>query len=224
MALFLGLLFNGCSSLNYYPNETCNSQAYVHSILLDHITSRFGSGAPVRLAVIPFSTPANLSRFSDQRPGLGNVLAWQLQSALLKTGELPIVEVLNRQDWPGKKEEFFTGNHGALAQARSAGYDIILVGALEVAHDASRLSAVAKVIEVESGITLWYGQTSARSYKDVTNRITSDLLLTKRQPNQMDYMHDMVNKLSACLAEAIMSERIETETGGSSFFSFGRGN
>ncbi len=221
LALLLNLLFSGCTSLKYYPSETCNSQAYVQSILLDHITGRYGSGAPVRLAVIPFSTPANLSRFTDQRPGLNNLLAWQVQAGLLKTGELPIVEVLNRQDWPGKKDEFFTGNHGALAQARAAGYDIILIGLLEPSRDVSELTAYTKVIEVESGITLWYGRSNTQSYKNSANKILSNLYLTKRHPNQMDYMDDLVSKLSECIVSAVMSEQLEADMDQSPIISIG---
>lgn len=163
----------------------------------------------MRLAVIPFSAPANLSRHSDQRPALTDSLAWKIQAGLLQSAELPIVEVLNRQDWPGKKEEFFTGNHGALAQARSAGYDMILVGLLEPATDIRIMTAHTKVIEVESGITLWYGQSRVRSLDDQINKIGSGLHLIDRQPNQLRYFEGLSADLADCIVKAILSENVE---------------
>ena len=162
------------------------------------------------MAVIPYSTPANLSRQSDQRPGLSNLLAWQIQSELLRSAELPIVEVLNRQDWPGKKDEFFTGNYGAITQARAAGYDIILVGVLEPTNSIDKMTVYTKVIEVESGITIWYAQTSAQSFENKRNRVASNLHITRREPDQMRYIQTLTNTLANCVVFSILNDELET--------------
>jgi hypothetical protein len=110
------------------------------------------------MAVVPFSAPENISSYGVEHPGSGNRLAWRLHGALLSHGAAPIVEVFNRQDWPGKKEEFFTGNFGAIALAREAGYDLVMVGSIEELRSLQTLAAYSKIIETESGITVWYGR------------------------------------------------------------------
>src|SRR4051812_36516187 len=122
-----GFCLCSCSFLYNRYAESCNSHAYLQRGLYAYINSRYHYNSPVRMAIIPFSVPANISADNSERPGLGNELAWKIHAQLLATGQIPIVEVLNRQDWPNKKEEFFTGNFGAIAMAREAGYDLLMV-------------------------------------------------------------------------------------------------
>lgn len=161
------VLSSGCSYFDSYfereprlPDE-CKSRAYLRVPLEDFLTRRYLSKSPVRLAIVPYSTPANLSAFNTEQPGLGNRIAWQLQAELARSGIIPIVEVLDRQDWPRKKEEFFTGNFGALSRARAAGYDLVLIGYMERMQGLDAISVYSKLIETTSNVTLYYGQVSA---------------------------------------------------------------
>lgn len=188
----------------------CKSHAYVRLGLADYISTRFRSNAPVRMAIIPFSAPANLSFYSNEQPGVGNQLAWAVQQNLLGSGAVPIVEVLNRHDWPGKKEEFFTGNFGAIATARDAGYDLVLVGNLEPMQAAEMLSARTKLIEVESGITVWYGNTfSERSYSTWHN-LSEWLGMRDRVPADLGWNH-LVDALGICIAEDVIKDKVVPE-------------
>src|SRR4051812_28262450 len=89
------LLLPGCAILGRRYGEQCNTRAWVRTDLEGFITTRFGSGTPVRLAIVPFVTPANVAARSDELPGLGNQLAWAVQRELIATEVFPIAEILN---------------------------------------------------------------------------------------------------------------------------------
>ena len=192
-----------------YLNDSCKSRAYKRVILSDYINKRFDRKAPVRMAVVPFSVPANLAQISDQQPGIGNKLAWQLHSELLSNEAVPIVEVFNRQDWPRKSEEFYTGNFGAISLADQAGYDLVLVGMVQDLKYQGSMSAEAKLIEVSSGITVWYGQstveTDAPQYE--RDQIREDLIgdYVPRKPSAIP-INDLVDMMSGCIASNLLAE------------------
>jgi hypothetical protein len=205
VTLLTVVLLAGCSYLERRYGEECKTRAWVQVPLAAHLTTRFGSEAPVRLAVIPFSVPANVASMDTNRPGLDNQIAWAVQRVLLGTEVIPIVEVLNRQDWPGKKDEFFTGNFGALQFARDAGYDLVLVGYLEPFTRSDAISAFAKVIEVDSGITLWYGQTSVQTNRDNFNAFIQGMGVSDRDPSR-NYLPELIERLASCLSKSIVAE------------------
>lgn len=199
------ITFCRCSYIKNNYGEHCNSHAYLQRMLNQHISSRFHRNAPVRMAVIPFTVPANLSAIDSERAGLGNKLAWQLHAALLSTGEIPIVEVFNREDWPGKREEFFTGNFGALSIAREAAYDLVLVGMLEQQKNLDQITAYTKIMDVDSGITVWYGKTTVTSIRRDLDNWYDTFWLDDKDPAQF-YSESTLNKISTCIAQAVINE------------------
>ena len=127
--LTLGVTLHGCTYVTRHYAEPCKSRAYIGTNLTDFITKRFNTHAPVRVGIIPYSTPANLAPgYGAETPSFGTQLARRIQQELVATEEIPMLEVFNREDWPGKKDEFYTGNFGAISFARQAGYDVIIVG------------------------------------------------------------------------------------------------
>ncbi len=187
-------------NLHDHTNEYCNSHAYVQQGLEEFLNKRFGSKTPVRIGIVPFTVPANLSASGQQLPGLGNTLAYRIQAWMLENGSIPIVEVLPREDWPGKKDEFFTGNFGAIRMAREAGYDLVLVGLVHEMTSFDTLSSSVKIIETESGISIWYGQVDAISAKQSVDRNTSWLGLTDRTPARLHY-EPLIERLSKCIVK-----------------------
>jgi hypothetical protein len=183
----LSLLLAGCSVIHDQYGETCKTHAYVRTSVEDYISRRFHPRAPARLAIIPFSVPANVAAHSLHQPGLGNELAWSAHGAFLESGKIPIVEVFNRQDWPGKKDEFFTGNFGALALAREAGYDLVFVGYLAGMKRLDTFTVHSKLIEVESGTTLWYGTTDVRSRRKAMNKLEAAVGISNARPDLLHY-------------------------------------
>lgn len=201
----LALCLSGCAFIHSQVGESCKSRAHVQLILSDYLSHRFDSHSPVRVALIPYSVPANLAADSSQRPGVGNELAWQIHQKLLATGAVPIVEVFNRPDWPQKKDEFFTGNFGALSMAREAGYDLMLVGLVENMRATDELTAHSKLIEVESGVTVWYGTDTAWTRRPEMDIVQDRLFLGDRSPSKM-YFGPIVEQLSSCIVNSMTSE------------------
>jgi len=179
--------------------ERCNTRAYVRTDLQAFMDQRFTANSPVRTGVIPFAVPANLSARSAQQPGLGNQLAWSLHQRLLETGVFPIMEVLNREDWPRKKEEFFTGNFGALSFAREAGYDVIVVGYLDPLERLDTWTVHTKIIEVASGITIWHGTSRVYTSRPDMWEVSSTVGLTDRRPDLL-FTQPLLESVTQCIA------------------------
>ena len=208
LTLVLFLSTASCSFVQHYTSDPCNSRAYVRTVMADYLSTRYHSNAPVRMAVIPFSVPANLAGSNNENPGLGNELSWKVQQRFVDSGVFPMVEVLNRQDWPGKKEEFYTGNFGAIAAARDAGYDLVFIGNVDPMNSLDNMSATTKLIETESGITLWYGQTNARSDERAMNRTMTSLYMADRQPAALNSA-EMRDDLARCIVREVIKDKIE---------------
>ena len=211
-AIFLTLLSvigtSGCASLEprVQVTQNCSSRVYVSAPIGQQLSSRNGADHPSRLAVIPFAVPANLAGSSNELPGLGNTLAWRVHAEALASGEFPITEVFNRQDWPGKKEEFFTGNFGAISLAQEAGYGLVLTGFIENLRDLDSLTAHTKLIDVSSGITLWYGKSSVRAVEHRDPTVFDSMWRSTDKPAEM-YTASIADDLGRCIVQGILSQR-----------------
>jgi len=211
-AIFLTLLsavsIGGCAYFQprFHVNQNCSSRVYVSSPIGEQISPRNGATHATRLAVIPFAAPSNLAGSSNELPGLGNTLAWRVHAEALASGEFPITEVFNRQDWPGKKEEFFTGNFGAISLAQEAGYDLVLTGFIENLRELNSLTAHTKLIDVSSGITLWYGKSSVRAveYRDPT--VFDSMWRSSEKPAEL-YTASIADDLGRCVVQGILAQR-----------------
>ncbi len=205
LTLLLLSLAAGCSLTRHYVMDPCNSRAYVRTVIPDYLSTRFQTNAPVRVAVVPFSVPANVAGINNEVPGLGNELAWKVHERFVDSNVFPIVEVFNRQDWPRKKEEFHTGNFGAIASARDAGYDLVFVGNVDPIRSLDELSATTKLIETESGTTIWFGKTTARSDARAMNQTLSSYYLADRVPSTLD-LPGLEEDLSRCIVREVVRE------------------
>jgi hypothetical protein len=209
LAIFLTLLPSGCTffetRFGKEFQESCQSHAYTQIPILEFISKRYTPNAPVRIGVVPGTAPANMSSLYIEQPSAGNQLAWRIQQDLLNYGQLPIVEVLNRQEWPGKKDEFFTGNFGAIRYAREAGYDIVIVSWIEPMRSPDTMTAFAKAIDVESGTTIYYGKSTAISNRQEYKNSVANLGILRRTPAEFPTSYVM-DKLGQCVSQAIMKD------------------
>ena len=187
-----------CSILGRHVGERCNTHAHVRTDLVGYIDQRFTPKSPVRMGIIPFDTPANLAARSAQMPGLGNQLAWAVHRNLLSTETFPILEVLNREDWPRKREQFFTGNFGALKFARDAGYDMLLAGYLEPISRLDTWKVHTKIIETDSGTTVWYGTSTVYTNRHDMWEVSSFVGLTDRRPDIL-YTDELLQTVAQCI-------------------------
>lgn len=201
--LTLAVSWTGCALITHHVGETCNTRAYVRTDIGAYIDQRFKGGTTARMAVVPFVTQANFTAQNSELPGISDQLAWGVQRELLAYDTLPIVEVFNRQDWPGKKDDFFTGNFEALSLARNAGYDLVLLGYMERLVRLDRWVIHTKIIDVDSGTTLWYGTSTVVTNQPDLYEVSGTFGLTSQRPDIL-HIEPMTNAATACIARDIM--------------------
>lgn len=201
--LTLAVGLTRCTYIQRHYVDPCNSRAYVGNDLAMYLNKRYHSNAPVRVGIIPYSVPANLSPSGGpDLPSFGSTLAWKLHQELISSGDIPVVEVFNRQDWPGKKEEFFTGNFGAISLGREAGYDLVMVGYVEPVRSIDSLSSYTKLIDVESGVTVYYGKNTATTYRPEMAGTLDSLWLKSKDPSE-SYLGNMTESLARCIIHGV---------------------
>lgn len=201
------IILSGCATLEPRFVEPCKTRAYVETSISGFVSSRYPSHAPVRMAVIPFTVPANLTAFDITRSSLAEDLARSVHAELLRIEALPIVEVFPREDWPGKREEFFTGNYGALTLARQAGYDLVLVGFVEPFTSLERMTAYAKVIEIASGITLFYGKTEVNLGRSPLHAALEPLGVTRSRSDKV-YTGQLASETARCIVQLAFADEL----------------
>lgn len=210
LTLCVLLCSSACTTLFQGKPNSCKSRAYVSNHLGDYIRTRFPKGAPVRLAIIPFGAPANVSAQNIEMPGMGNTVAWKLRDELLASGEIPIVEVFNRQDWPGKKEEFPLGNFEAIRQAMVADYDLLMVGSVEPFTSMNKMAISFKVMEIETSTTIYSGRTEVYNSRAEQERRYSRFYMLDRTPANLP-IEDMQTELAACVATELFADEVLPE-------------
>jgi TolB-like protein len=209
--LFL-LFLNSCSILQSRYGVQCKSHAHINNDPEEYLADRFDKNAQVRLGIFPFKTQENITSSNASRQGWGKELAMKLQGKLLEFGTFPIIEVVNRDTWENYREEFSSGNYRALSMARELGYDLLLVGDAKVLHYPNKVAADVKLIETESGITVWYGNIEADNYRKDLRAAGTAFGLFQRDPSINDMPH-LSEKLAKCTAGALMQVQQKEEPG-----------
>ncbi len=207
----MGLLIISCS-LSGIPGkiEGCNIRTYIDGGLKDYLSTRNSSAQIPRFAIIPFEVPANFTRPGANSERFGHELARMFTRELLRQGDLGIVELFDRENWPGKRAEFFTGNYHAIEIARSAGYDFVIVGYLENIVNESDISVLTRVIDTSNSMTLWYAQSTVSSNERMLRRTYSNMtkgFLVRDQPDSFAFP-ERLNILVSCSVAGILSDKL----------------
>ncbi len=187
----ISLTLTSCAYVQRNVVDDCKNRAFIGTNLRSFITSRFHNPEAVRLGIVPFSSAANLS------PEIGRTLATRVHQEMLPAGDVAIIEIFNRQDWPGKSEEFYSGNYGAISIAREAQYDLVMVGMLAPMTRLDELTVDLKIIEVESGTTAYYGRSTFNTRQDDVNSALDSLWMSTRKPSAL-VTPMVVDKLARC--------------------------
>lgn len=195
----------GCAWIKPPKTIDCNNRAILRVPLEELLAERFELGAQVRMAVVPFSTPPNMPGTMVGYVDPGVIIASEIQREILHAGVVPIVEVFNRTAWPRKREEFYTGNFGAISRARAAGYDLLLVGELLPTSGMSQVRLLGKLISVSDGVTVWFGETAAESTALSFGPLFKSVYKTREVPNETQVNHLMA-EVSSCLVTDLLNE------------------
>ncbi len=201
-----GALGAGCSAIRF-PEDTvgCKTHTYINLVLGDYVKQRFHSQEMMRLAIVPFDVPETFAPPGNESVHYGRELARNFQQELHKVGGVPIVELLNRDRWPGKRADFFSGNYQAVSIARAAGYDFVLVGYLDEIKDANTLSVYVKLIDTQNQITIWHDRTDVVSHARDNRKGMSRVGLAKERPELFNFP-ERTELLAECTVHAIHND------------------
>ena len=194
----------GCSIIGWPAKlEGCKIQTYINGQLPGYLKARYDSQQLTRLAVIPFDVPETFAPPGNESMYFGREIARRIQGHLYKTGELRIIELFNQDRWPGKREEFMTGNHHAIQLAADAGYDLVLVGYLEELRGDQELNIYTKVIDTNGGVTIWSARTTVYSYQRPVQQVLAQTRIFKDRPDIFPY-HEQIEEFAVCTVDSIM--------------------
>lgn len=181
----------------------CNLRTDINLGLETYLSQRYGADHPVRMAVIPFDVPETFASPGPESGNFGREIARKFISELHQTGTVPIIELFNRDRWPGKREEFYAGNYTAIQYARSAGYDLVTVGYLEDLKNDEDLDLLTKIIDTSNNVTIWSGRTRVTSYDRRARRTLAPSLLFDDRPDLFAFP-ERVDRLARCTTVGLM--------------------
>ncbi|MBP9838946.1 MAG: hypothetical protein KBC84_09565 [Proteobacteria bacterium] len=170
-----------------FPLEQCKSHTYINLKLEDYVKQRFTDNSNVRLAIIPFDVQESFAPLGNESSNFGRELARRFTLEFHKENLVPIVELFNRDRWPGKREEFFTGNYKAIDLARAAGYDLVMVGYLEELKDDVTLTIYTKIIDTQSNITIWDAQNTVVSRETAVRDTLNKASIMQKRPDLFNF-------------------------------------
>jgi hypothetical protein len=158
------------------------------------------------MGVIPFDVPETFARSGPQSRNAGQQLARQVVQKLTASGAVPIVELFDRDNWPGKRAEFYSGNYGAIEQARGAGYDLVMVGYLEEPSNSETLSLATKIIDTQNQTTVWFGRANANSNARELNKFYHRTRVA-RQRDEFFAFPERFDEATSCTVNYVTAER-----------------
>jgi len=164
----------------------------------------------VRAAVIPFDVPETFAPLGNDSANYGRELARKVQGELNRAGGLPIVEIFNRDRWPGKRAEFFNGNYGAIDLARAAGYDLVIVGYLDDIKNEKSLGMYTKIIDTQDQVTIWSSRTEVSTSAREVRRALDATPFVNDRPD-LFHFPERTDKLAECTVEGMLGEEAVPE-------------
>lgn len=199
------ILLSACSTTYDTPKATgCKNRASISINLKNYVKKRYKKEKFVRLGIMPISIPENFSarRIDDQ--DFGEILSHKYQYYLLRSGVFSSVELIQKPEWPGKKEEFFGSNVTAITIARHMGLDFVMLGYLSPKRSIKEMAISSKIIDVNTGVTVFYGETSVENQnydQDLFSRF-----FNKKDPSDFKF-GEMTDNLIACQSKMMVNSR-----------------
>lgn len=189
----------------------CKVQAHIDQNFADYLKARYPSKQLVRAGIYPFEVPGTFFLAGgDQTKNFGLKLAEYFQRKFVEHQSPAIVEIFNRDRWPGKREEFFAGNYEALNMARNAGYDLVIVGFMEDPKDDQTFVIHSKVIDTSNNMTIWYGTATVVAHGREYQKNLARFHLASERPD-LFYVQERADMAAQCSVDAIMAPRAPGE-------------
>lgn len=195
--------FCSCAVLDITESQPCKNHTNINTNLKKYITKRYLNKKLLRLGIFPFSVPANFTAKSLDRLDFGIVIAQKLQPYLLSSNLFTTVELLDYPEWSGKKQEFFANNLQAIEIARNIGLDFVVLGYLSPQNHIEQMTVYSKIIDVNTGITVYYGETTAFNEYLKERKSLKAALTTQYQPSDFR-IDDLTQTLMTCHGKAVI--------------------
>lgn len=196
--------------LHHFPFETegCNIRTYIDVGFDNYLSQQNRTKKILRMAVVPFDVPETFAPVGRENINYGIELAKRFQQQLL--GKTPglIVELFDRERWPGKREDFLKGNYQAIELARNAAYDLVAVGYMEEITNSSDLVILTKIIDVTNSVTLWDARTVVYTTQRTLRSNLSRVGAVEDQPDLFAFP-ERTQKFAQCTVERLLSTEIE---------------
>ncbi|MCB0346899.1 MAG: hypothetical protein KDD66_17405 [Bdellovibrionales bacterium] len=180
----------------------------VNQNIESYLSNRYHYNQPVRVAVIPFDVPETFARPGEDMHHFGRRLAKNFQEELLQRGTFSIVELFDRESWPGKRDDFFSGNYQSIDYARNAGYDFVLIGHMQDIRNDEQLVVYSKLIDVSNSVTVWSAKATVTSSQREINKGVDSVFKGTGRP-ELFYFSDQAEEVARCtVEEMIMADTV----------------
>ncbi len=179
-------------------------RTWINTGLTDYLRERYHSLQYIRVAIIPFDVPVTFAPSGSETHHFGRELARNFQAELARTGELSIIELFNFSNWPGKREDFFSGNFQSIQYARDAGYDLVVIGFMEDLQGADEIKILTKIIDVNNGITLWHGETTVYAREHAWAKALVDSRFFPQRPDIFSFP-EKSEQFAVCTVDEILN-------------------
>ena len=204
--MLLIVAITGCNALKWpVEPEQCKVRTYINYPLRTYISARYGDKNPVRTMILPFVVPESFTGANQDIPNFGKEIAAEFAAQLREAGVLPIVELYNVDRWPGRREDFSTGNFQAINLARNAGFDFLLVGYLEDLKADDTFNVQIKLIDISNNITLNHSLLKATSKDRLWRREIGRSILVQDVPAIYSFP-EITDEAARCGVEALLNE------------------
>lgn len=182
-------------------------RTYVNLQVLDYLSQRYNSHPLLRTAVFPFDVPETFAPPGNKSLHFGRDIAQSFQRELLRSEELGIVELFDRDRWPGKRQEFNAGAYQAIEMARHAGYDLLVIGYMDYITNETEMTFFTRLIDTSNSLTIWYGKTVVYSNERVRQRELSKVpLIGAKETPSLFHFPERTELFVTCTVNRIFSD------------------
>jgi hypothetical protein len=159
------------------------------------------SGSIQRSAILPVIIPRN---FYSPLESLGNSLANSIHQKLLSQIETGVLELIDWNERPDTRKDFFEGNFNEMHLAWLNYYDYIYLSFLEQSDYKNNFTLFIKKIDINTGETVWYGKINVAQNTSIFTKFKN--LFIKEIPSlasETRSISEIYDQLAQCTADAL---------------------
>ena len=210
--LLLTLTLSSCSRLengisNLFtptppePPFSCSVTTTIDKDFRGYLDAHSDNGLQIRVGIAAFNVPKNFSSVAmTVNGGYGIAIAGRFREQFLKNSPSGIFEFFSAEQMTfyETKRDFERSSDKLINFAKEQGFNTLVLGQLNPITNSSELNFTVRIIDLNSRITVWLGETSvtaAAKSKDVSDSNQS-----------MFYFSERLNKAAECTVETALKK------------------